>query len=88
MAMITFEATEREKRLIERVAKDHDMSVSDYVRSAVYFDMLLSGNREAFKLLAVRGKEKAQKILSLPGFRELVGMGKKKARVVQRRVAA
>ena len=39
MPMITFEATEEEKALIDRAAKKSGMSVSDFVRSCVYFDL-------------------------------------------------
>jgi uncharacterized protein (DUF1778 family) len=75
MAMVTFEATEDEKALIERAAKKSDMSVSDFVRSCVYFDLLASGDVQALRLFSRRlrdGKARFLERLRQPALRRLI----------------
>ena len=76
MPMITFEATEEEKSLIDKAAKKSGMSVSDFVRSCVYFDLLASGDVRALRLLSHRlrdGKARFYERLRESGLRRLVG---------------
>jgi mobilization protein NikA len=75
MPMITFEATVDEKALIEKAAKKSDMSISDFVRSCVYFDLITSGDLQALRLISRRmreGKAKFFERLREPGLRRLV----------------
>jgi hypothetical protein len=46
----------RELELIEREAQKNKMSVSDYVRSCVFFDLILSGNVRALQIMSARIK--------------------------------
>ncbi len=52
MPMVTFEATDEEKRVIEKMAKKEGVTISQYVRGCVFFDMLLSGDLEALKFIS------------------------------------
>jgi hypothetical protein len=73
MPMITFEATEEEKRVIEKLAKKEGSSISEYVRGCVYMDLLLSGDMTAFRVFSKRLGEKARERLRQPRFRKLFG---------------
>lgn len=55
---------EGEKALIEKMAKKDGMSLSDYIRSAIYFEMVMSGSPEALRLLGGRLKDKLARRLS------------------------
>jgi hypothetical protein len=69
--MITFEATEEEKRVIEKLAKKEGASISEYVRGCVYMDLLLSGDMTAFRVFSKRLGQKARERLRQPRFRKL-----------------
>jgi len=63
MPMITFEATEEEKKVIERVAKKEGMTISEYVRACVFLDLFVSGDLEALKILSRRFRDRGAKFL-------------------------
>lgn len=71
MPMITFEATEDEKRVIEKLAKKEGITVSEYVRGCVLIDLLFSGDMAGFRVFAKRFKEKAMERLRQPRFRKM-----------------
>ena len=58
MVIVNFKVTEREQKLIERHAKKEKMTVSDYVRTTLYMDMVLSGDREAIRLTMGKLRDK------------------------------
>ena len=72
MAMITFEATEDEKRVIEKLAKKDKMTVSQYVRCCVYMDLLFSGDLEALRVFSTRFRDKVLDHLRQPRYRKLI----------------
>lgn len=47
--VLSFKATPKEKDIIERIAKDEGVTLSQYVRGSVMSDLLLSGDLEAMK---------------------------------------
>jgi hypothetical protein len=49
--------TRHEEQLIEKEAEKQDMTVAEYVRTAVIMAMVLDGNLEAMKLVAGRAAE-------------------------------
>jgi hypothetical protein len=51
--LIAFRVSAQERKMIEKGAKRHKMDVSDYVRSCVYFDLVMDGDVEALKFTAV-----------------------------------
>jgi hypothetical protein len=61
MAMVTFEATDEEKKVFEKMAKKEGVSMSDYVRGCVYFDLMFSGDLDAMRLMSRRIREKGAK---------------------------
>jgi hypothetical protein len=71
MPMITFEATEEEKRAIEKLAKKDGSTVSEYVRGCVYLDLLISGDMTALRVFSKRLGEKVRERLRQPRFRKL-----------------
>ncbi len=50
--LLAFRVNTQEKKMIERAARRNKMDVSDYVRSCVYFDLVMEGDVEALKLTA------------------------------------
>jgi hypothetical protein len=71
MPMVTFEATNDEKRVIEKLAKKEHVTISQYVRGCVYMDMLFSGDAEALKVFGRRLRDKAVDRWG-PGFKKRV----------------
>ena len=65
MPIMTFEVTEEEKKMIEKAASRDSMSVSDFVRSSIYFELVHGGNLEALPLLAKRIRERTSKATQL-----------------------
>jgi hypothetical protein len=63
MPMVTFEATDDEKRVIEKLAKKDHLSISQYVRGCVYMDLLFSGDVDALKVVGKRVKDKTMERL-------------------------
>lgn len=49
--LMQFKVTPEEKKLIEKVAKKKDFTVSEYVRTAVIMDMVLDGEVGAMKIV-------------------------------------
>lgn len=69
---ILFKVTAKEKAAIERHVKTmgDDWTVSSYIRVAVLFDMISTGNLEALSMVSGRLKEKLQeKMRALVGER-------------------
>lgn len=69
---ILFKVTAREKAAIERHVKamGGDWTVSSYIRVAVLFDMISTGNLDALSIVSGRLKEKLQeKMRALVGER-------------------
>ena len=58
MVTVSFRVKPEEQRLIERHAKKEGVTISSYVRGAVLFDLIMSGDWDAFKHVAsgVRAK--------------------------------
>lgn len=56
--IVNLRVNEGERAMIEKAAKQDDMSVSDYIRSAIYFERLMAGDLNALRLLSGRAKEK------------------------------
>ncbi len=56
--VINFKVTEREKKMILDDAYNKCIGISEYVRRAVFLDLVISGNVEAIKYVAssVQGK--------------------------------
>lgn len=46
---MNFKVSDMLKKIIEEHAKSKGMPVSEYLREAILFDMLMSGNVEVFK---------------------------------------
>ena len=60
MAMMTFEVTEEEKEVIERAAREErGMTVSDFIRSCIYLELVCSGDMKAIKLLGGRFRRRS-----------------------------
>lgn len=51
---ISFEVSESEEKMLEQRAKQEGVSRSEYIREAIYLELFLSGDLEAYKFL---GKE-------------------------------
>lgn len=51
MVIVNFKVTPQEQRLIERHAKKEGMTVSEYVRTTVYLDMVMAGDLEAIRVV-------------------------------------
>ncbi len=51
VCVVNFKATEKERRIIENYARKQKLTVSEYVREAVFYDMFLAGHTEAYKLI-------------------------------------
>lgn len=49
--LMQFKVTLEERKLIEKVAKKKDFTVSEYVRAAVIMDMVLDGEVGAMKVV-------------------------------------
>ena len=49
---MNFKASPHLKKIIEKHANSKNMSVSEYIRNAVLFDMITSGNIEAFNYMS------------------------------------
>ena len=49
--LLNFRVTPEEKKLIEKRARAKKMTLADYVREAVLFDMLMSGMGDAWRFL-------------------------------------
>lgn len=58
MVIVNFKVTAEEQRVIEGQARKDKMTVSDYVRSCVYWDMVWSGNLKGMVLLGRRVQDK------------------------------
>lgn len=52
IVVMNFKVSDRLKEIIENNAKRKKMAVSEYIREAILFDMLMSGNVDAFKYIA------------------------------------
>ena len=50
--LIALRVNAQERKMIEKAARRHKMHVSDYVRSCVYFDLVMEGDVEALKYTA------------------------------------
>jgi len=49
--LITFEAGKELDRMIEQRSKQEGVSKSEYVREAIFFEMLFSGDEQAVKFI-------------------------------------
>ncbi|MEY4704162.1 MAG: hypothetical protein RL042_358 [Nitrospirota bacterium] len=49
--LMQFKVTPEERKLIEKVAKKKDFTVSEYVRASVIMDMVLDGEVGAMKIV-------------------------------------
>lgn len=56
--VMNFKVSPRLKEIIEKHANSKKLSVSEYIRDAVLFDMIISGNIDAFNYLATGVGEK------------------------------
>jgi hypothetical protein len=61
MVTVSFRVKPEEQRLIERHAKKEGVTISSYVRGAVLFDMVMAGDWDAFKHVAVEGRAEVLK---------------------------
>lgn len=69
MPMMTFEVTEEEKDVIEKAARDkRGMTVSDFIRSCVYLELVCSGDMQALRLLGGRFRRRTAIALNLIKF--------------------
>ena len=57
--VMQFRVTGREKELIEKCAKKAKMTVSDYVRVGMLMEMIVDGEAEAAKIVAITVGRKA-----------------------------
>ncbi len=64
MVTMSFRVKPEEARLIERHAKKEKTTVSRYVRTAVLFDMVMDGDWDAFKHLAIEVRATVLKRMS------------------------
>ncbi len=55
---MNFKVSPRLKKLIEEHARSKKMQVSEYIREAILFDMIMSGNTDALKFVALGVGEK------------------------------
>ena len=53
--VLQFRATNEERAMIEKAAKKEGVTVAEFCRNAIYFDLITRGNKDAFKLLAKHG---------------------------------
>jgi hypothetical protein len=62
--LMQFKVTPEEKKLIEKVAKKKDFTVSEYVRASVIMDMVLDGEVGAMKIVVDTIGRKAVQLLN------------------------
>ena len=76
MPMMTFEVTEEEKEVILKAARQNrGMTVSDFIRSCIYLELVCSGDLQAIRLLGGRFRRRtasALQLIKLPGIRKLL----------------
>jgi hypothetical protein len=66
MVIVNFKVTPHEHKLIERHAKKAKMTISDYVRTTLYLDMVMAGDLEAIRLVGGKLRDRlAEKLRSL-----------------------
>jgi hypothetical protein len=66
LVVVNFKVTPAEQKMIERHAKKADMTVSDYVRTTLYLDMVMAGDLEAIRLVGGKLRDRlAEKLRSL-----------------------
>jgi hypothetical protein len=74
MPMMTFEVTDEEKEVILKAAREkRGMTVSDFIRSCIYLELVCSGDLQAIRLLGGRFRRRtatALRLISLPGLRK------------------
>lgn len=77
VVVMNFKVTPRLKAIIESHAKRKKMAVSEYMREAILFDMLISGNIDAFKYVVSGVGEKVsgsmRSMLEKAGHEKIVG---------------
>ena len=61
--LMQFKVTPEERKLIEKVAKKQETTVSEYVRAAVIMDMVLEGEVGAMKVVVDSIGRKAVQVL-------------------------
>ena len=66
LVVVNFKVTAAEQKMIERNAKKAGMTVSDYVRTTLYLDMVMAGDLEAVRLVGGKLRDRlAEKVKSL-----------------------
>ena len=67
MVIVNFKVTPEEQELIERHAKKDKMSVSDYVRSCVFLDLVMAGDLKAIRIVGWKLRERLGRRLKALG---------------------
>ncbi len=66
LVVVNFKVTVAEQKMIERHAKKAGMTVSDYIRTTLYLDMVMAGDIEAIRLVGGKLRDRlAEKVKSL-----------------------
>lgn len=55
--VVQFRATDEERAMIEKAAKKRGVTVAEFCRNAIYFDLITSGDKDALRLLAKYGSQ-------------------------------